>query len=286
VLLELDASSARMSLELARRDRDGARAALQSMRAASTLARQEFERIEKLREQSVVSQGEMDQARSKRDAAEAELEGAKARLARAESAVRLAQDELEHLRVVAPFDGVVTARSVEVGESVVPGQGVLELTSLDRLYVSAPIDEIDIGRLATGLPARVTLDPHPGVEWRGTVTRVSAVVDEIKEQNRTLEVEVELAPDPKLPQPRPGSSADVQIILARRDSVLRVPTFAVAEGRRVLVIHGGKAVSREVQTGLKNWQWIEVRGGLAPGDVVITNLDKQGVKPGARVTAP
>jgi HlyD family secretion protein len=285
VLLELDPTSARNQLDLALRDRDALRASIQSASAAARLANQELERIQKLHAQNVVSQEQLDQSRSRAEAAQAELDAARARLARAESSVRLANDELAHQRVLAPFDGIVTARFVEVGESVVPGQPVLELTDPARLYVVAPIDEIDIGRLRNGLPARVTLDPYPGLEWTGVVSRVSAVVNDIKEQNRTLDVEVELKPDPTHPEPKPGTSADVQIVLDRRDQVLRVPTFAVAEGKRVLVVQNGHAVTRVVEAGLKNWEWTEVRSGLKDGERVITNLDRQGLKPGVAVVA-
>jgi HlyD family secretion protein len=283
VLLELDASSARHQLDLARREQEALRAALLSAQAAARLARQEFTRIETLSAQNVVSAEQLDQARSRRDAADAELQAAEARLARAASAVRMANDELAHLKVVAPFDGVISTRLVEVGESVIPGQPVLELVSLERLYVSAPIDELDIGRLKVGLPARVTLDPYPGVTWNGVLSLVSAVVNDVREQNRTLDVEVEMAPDPTRPTPKPGTSADIQIVLDRRDSVLRVPTFAIAENRRVMVIENGRATTREVKTGLKNWEWTEVREGLKPGERVITNLDRPGLKAGVAV---
>jgi HlyD family secretion protein len=199
--------------------------------------------------------------------------------------VRLAQGEVEHLRVLAPFDGIVSQRMVEVGESVIPGQPVLEVVSLDRLYVSAPLDEIDIGRVREGLPARVTLDPYRGRVWQGVVTRVSPVVNDVREQNRTLEVEVEMTPDPEAPEPKPGTSADVEIVLAKRDGVLRVPTQAVIEGKRVLAIENGKAVERPVKTGLRNWDWTEITDGLREGAAVITSLEKQGVKAGARVAA-
>jgi HlyD family secretion protein len=162
---------------------------------------------------------------------------------------------------------------------------VLEVVSLDRLYVSAPLDEIYIGRVREGLPARVTLDPYRGRVWQGVVTRVSPVVNDIKEQNRTLDVEVEMTPDPTAPLPKPGTSADVEIILDRREGVLRVPTNAVIEGKRVLLIEKGAAVAREVTIGLKNWDWSEVTDGLAEGGAVITSLEKQGVKAGARVVA-
>ncbi len=284
-LLLLDESTARTQLEVVGRDLEAAHAAAGAAGAAATLARQQHERTASLFKSSLVSQGEMDLAKSRLESAEAELEGAEAREKRARSAVRLGQDELDHLRVLAPFDGVVSQRMVEVGEPVVPGQPVLEVVSLDRLYVSAPLDEIDIGRVREGLPARVTLDPYRGRVWQGAVSRVSPVVNDVREQNRTLEVEVEMRPDPTAPQPKPGTSADVEIILARRDSVLRVPTNAVIEGKRVLVIENGQAVSRDVKTGLKNWDWTEIVDGLGEGKTVITSLERQGVKPGARVVA-
>ncbi len=284
-LLLLDASTAGTQLEVAQRDVEATRATAEAARAAATLARQQYERTQALFKSNVVSQSEMDLAKSREESASAELEGAEARLKRARSAVRLAQDELAHLRVVAPFDGVVSQRMVEVGESVIPGQAVMEVVSLDRLYVSAPLDEIDIGRVKEGLPARVTLDPYRGRVWQGVVTRVSPVVNDVREQNRTLEVEVEFRNEANAPTPRPGTSADVEIILDKRERVLRVPTNAVIEGKRVLIVENGTAVARDVQVGLKNWSWTEVKDGLAEGVAVITSLEKQGVKAGARVAA-
>jgi len=199
--------------------------------------------------------------------------------------VRVARDDLDHMKVTAPYAGVVAQRLAEVGESVNPGQPVIEIVSLDELYVSASIDEVDTGRLREGLPARVTLDPYRGVEWRGSVSRVFPAVDDRLQQNRTLQVEVDIAPDPTKPTPRPGSSADVVIVLDTRPEVLRVPTFAVLEDKRVLLLDRGKAVSREVETGLRNWEWTEIRKGLKGGETVITSVDKEGVRPGARVQA-
>jgi HlyD family secretion protein len=284
-LLLLDRSTAETQLEVAKRDLESARAAAGAARAAATLARQQHERTASLFQSGVVSQGEMDLSKSRLESAEAELSGAEARQQRALSAIRLAEDELAHLRVLAPFDGIVSQRLVEIGESVIPGQPVLEVVSLDRLYVSAPLDEIDIGRVREGLPARVTLDPYRGRVWQGVVTRVSPVVNDIREQNRTLDVEVEMKPDPAAPLPKPGTSADIEIILDQHEDVLRVPTNAVIEGKHVLLLEKGVAVSRPVKTGLRNWDWTEVTDGLSEGGAVITSLEKQGVKAGARLVA-
>jgi HlyD family secretion protein len=281
-MLLLDSSTAQTQLDVARRDLDALEAAAEAARSAATLARQQHDRIAQLRKSDLMSQGEMDQSNSALERADAELKAAEARLERARSAVHLAQDELQHLRVLAPFDGVVTQRLVEVGESVVPGEPVIEVMDADRLYVEAPLDEIDIGRLREGLPARVTLDPYRGRTWHGVVSRVSPIVNDIKEQNRTLQVEVDLMAEASAPRPKPGTSADVEIILDARTDVLRVPTNAVIEGKRVLVAESGKIVSKDVEVGLKNWDWTEVRGGLKEGELVVTSLEKQGVKAGVR----
>jgi HlyD family secretion protein len=285
VLLALDRSTAATHLEAARRDLEAVTALHRAARAAATLARSSFERTERLGKDDLVSQAQLDEVRSRRDGAEADLHAAEARVASGRAAVRLAEDELAHLEVRAPFDGVVTRRLVEIGESVVPGQPVLELVDPDRLYVSAPIDERDAGRLEKGLPARVTLDTYPGVTWRGRIARVAPMVETAKEQNRTLEVEVELPVERGQPRPRPGMTADVEVVLERRERVLRIPSFALLEGRRVLVVERGRAIARDVQTALRNWEWTEVRSGVKEGESVVTSLDRSGLKDGVAVTA-
>jgi len=112
---------------------------------------------------------------------------------------------------------------------------------------------------------------------------VAPYVSDVQEQNRTLEVEVSFRRGPGDPDPRPGTSADVEIVLNSRRGVLRVPTFAVVEGNQVLVVDRGRAQRRRVAAGIRNWDFTEITSGLAEGDRVITNLDRVQVKPGARV---
>lgn len=283
-LLRLDRSTATAQLDAARRQHEEVVAAHESAHANERLAVQQFERAQQLLAQKLIAQEQMDQARAGRDAAVSALRAAEARVLVARAAVQTAENELRHLEIRAPFAGVVTRRLVEVGESVTIGQRVLEMMSLDRLYVSAPIDERDAGRLAVGLPARVTLDPFPGSTWSGRVARVAPYVDETREQNRTIEAEVDLPRAAQLPTPAPGMSADVEIVLERRDSTLRVPSAAVVEGRRVLLIENGRARTREIVSGLRSWEWTEVRSGLRSGERVITTLDRPGLVAGVRVS--
>jgi HlyD family secretion protein len=283
IVLRLDAGTERARLLASRRNADVARATAQQASTAATLARQQHARIVSLHKQGLASQEELDQAEARKDGSEAELRAAEARRLSAEAAVLLAEDDLSHTEIRAPFDGTVAHRYVEVGEQVIPGQALLELVGLSRLYVSAPIDERDAGRLREGLPVRITLDTYPGVAWQSLLTRLSPVVEAAEAQNRTQEVEADIPPDPSKPEPSPGMTADVEIILGRREAVLRVPTFAVIDGKRVLAVIAGRAVSRQVEVGLKSWEWTEVRSGLREGDRVITSLDRAGLKDGVRV---
>jgi HlyD family secretion protein len=285
LVLQLDPSTAAAQRHSAEHDAEAVAAAHRSAHVDAELAAIEYRRVSALHEEHVATDENLDAARAKRDAAAAALAAAEARYHAAEAVVGSREDELAHLRIRMPFTGVLTQRLIETGESVLPGQAVAEVMTLDSLYVRAPLDERDAAMVAPGQDARVTLDPFPGTVWKAPVTRVAPVVEETRESNRTLSIEVDLPPWRTGPRPRPGMSADVEIVLELRNDVLRVPTAAVLDGRRVLALRNGRAVAREVKAGLRNWDWTEITSGLSPGEVVITTLDRPGVRAGARVRA-
>jgi HlyD family secretion protein len=163
----------------------------------------------------------------------------------------------------------------------VPIPPVIDLLDPGSIYVSAPIDEVDAERVHPGQAVRITVDSRPGASFAGRVTRVAPYVLDDLEQNRTVEVEAE----PDEPQAAagvlPGTSADVEVILDRREDVLRLPAAAVADGGRVLVLAGGVLEERHITTGLGNWEWIEVVGGLSEGDTVAVARDSTEIRPGA-----
>ncbi len=80
----------------------------------------------------------------------------------------------------------------------------------------------------------------------------------------------------------PGTSADVEVILSTRDDVLRIPTGALIEGNKALILHQGVIEERQLETGLRNWDYTEITGGLTEGDRVVTSLDRVEVQAGAR----
>ena len=105
---------------------------------------------------------------------------------------------------------------------------------------------------------------------------------DVQQQSRTFEVEVDLDDAAFARTLLPGSSADVEVILDARDGVLRVPSYALIDGKKALVLRDGTLAAVPVEIGLRNWGFAEVKRGLAAGDAVVVSLDRAEVKEGAR----
>jgi HlyD family secretion protein len=288
LLLKMDDAVARAQVELAKRSIDTARAQREEAATVLDLAAREWTRVARLQETGVASDGMADEARNARQRAEAALATAEAALRQAAAAAGVAQHQLDWTELTAPFDGVVAELSTHVGEYITPAPPgvpippVIDLIGASELYVSAPIDEMDSARIRPGQEARVTVDAWPDRSFRGTVHKIGAYVEDQLEQNRTVEVEVAFE-NPEGLRILPGTSADVEIILARRNGVLRVPSSAVSGGAGVLVVEDGRLAERTVETGLKSWAFVEVTKGLAEGDTVVVSRDKPEIKAGAAV---
>ena len=107
---------------------------------------------------------------------------------------------------------------------------------------------------------------------------------DVEKQARTVEVEVDFADPAEIKGLLVGYSADVEIVLDTRADALRVPTAALLEGGRVLVMgKDGLLDERKVRTGIANWEYTEVLEGLQGGEKVVTSLEKEGVKAGIKV---
>ncbi|HSB36779.1 MAG TPA: efflux RND transporter periplasmic adaptor subunit, partial [Thermoanaerobaculia bacterium] len=270
-----------------------ARAAEREACQSAVQASRDLARNEMLSRDALVSEELLDRLRTARDNAAAACDAARARVAQAAAGVDVARVTLEKTVLRAPFDGVVADVTTELGEWITPSPPglpippVLEVLDVGSIYVSAPLDEADVAKVAAGLPCRVTFDAFPGRSFGGRVTRVAPFVLDVKEQNRTFDVEASLDDGAFAETLKPGLSADVTVVLRAKDGVLRFPGYALLEGDHVLLLREGRLVRAPVKTGLRNWDFVEVAGGLAEGDPVVVSLDRVEVKEGARaVIAP
>jgi HlyD family secretion protein len=136
------------------------------------------------------------------------------------------------------------------------------------------------------MTGRVTLDAYRGRHFAGRVRRIAPYVLAVEKQARTAEVEVEFERPGETKNLLVGYSADIEIVVTGHDDVVRIPTPALMPGNRVLVLGtDGVLEERKIETGLANWEFTEVKSGLARGDRVVASLEREGVKAGARAVA-
>lgn len=290
VLLQLDPTLAKARLDLARRERESARAEAERACFAAERAGRELARNRRLAREGIVSTDLLDQVESGARTANAACEAARAAGKRAEASIDVAATQLDYMTLRAPFDGVIAELKIEVGEWSTPSPPVIQVPSVidvidtSSIYVSAPMDEVDSARLRPGLPARVAIDAYPGRRFPGRVAQVGAYVLDVEEQNRTVDIEVELDDQAFSATLLPGTSADVEVILETHADVLRVPTAALLTGDKVLLVDDDTLIERQVEVGLRNWDVTEITAGVAEGDRVVVSLDRAEVQAGARVT--
>ena len=291
LLLRLDGSTQRAQLELARRELAAVQAEKRRACLAAERAVRELARVRKLAVEEIVSTDLLDQVESGQLIAEAACQASQANVARAEAAVGLYRAEARKAELRAPFDGVVAEIAAEVGEWTTPSPPalpvppVIDMLDPSSIYISAPMDEVDSARIGVGQEVRVTVDSHRDTAFNGRVVRIAPYVLDIQEQNRTVEIEVDLDQAAEASRLLPGTSADVEIILTVESNALRIPTSALIGGGKVLILEAGEIKERAVEVGLRNWDFVEVAGGLDEGDRVITSLDRPEVKEGAEAVA-
>ena len=287
VILRMDDTTQRAQLELARSTLAAAEARHAETCVLARRATREYERYQKAGDQ-LVSPDRLDELSSRVESAEAGCSTSLAQVEQSHAELRVYESQLEKTTLRAPFSGTLAELSVELGEFLTPSPpGVplppaLDLIDLDSIYITAPMDEVDSARIRAGQAARVTLDPYPDRSFDAHVERVAPYVLDVEAQNRTVEIDVELEDGDFAKQLLPGTSADVEVILEVHEGSLRIPTRALLEGRRVLLLARGEIVSREIQVGLRNWDWTEVLSGLMESDRVITSLGDAAVRAGAK----
>ena len=198
LLLRVQDSLQGAQLKLAEDERKVALAQRDQACLAAERAVRERGRTRGLAAQGIVSADQIDGVDSQAGTAEAACRAARATAERASSAVGLAHAQLRQTVLLAPFDGIVADTFIEEGEwtspspPALPIPPVLDLIDTRSIYVSAPMDEVDSARVRKGQPARVTVDSHRGRHFAARVAEVAPYVVDRLEQNRTVEIELEL----------------------------------------------------------------------------------------------
>lgn len=197
------------------------RAQLANTRANHNLVKLNTERTRSLRAQELVSQQELDQA-------EAQLTQAEAQLQIQQASVQTAEVDLARCNLYAPIDGIVMDRLAEVGKTVAASLNAPKLFSiaadLTKMQIEADVAEGDIGSVEVGQTVNFTVDTYPNRQFRGKVSQIRnspVVVQNVVTYVTIIDVHNE---DLKL---KPGMTANVSIVTARKEDVLRIANSAL-----------------------------------------------------------
>ena len=215
-----------------------AKANLNSATAQRDKAKKDFQRAEALYKQKLVPASQLDAARSLYEAAAAQqnalverlslvkegatkdaLLAAEHRVAQAQAALQIAEEQLKNARIAAPMAGVILKKNAERGEIIAQGTPVYTIGDLENPWIKVYVKEDKLGQVKLGQPAQVTIDSFPGKIYAGTVTYISAEAEFTPKTVQTQEERVKLVfgvkvrvknPDGEL---KPGMPADVKILL-------------------------------------------------------------------------
>jgi RND family efflux transporter MFP subunit len=245
---------------------DQSRAELERMQANADLAGVTSNRWQALLAKHAVSQQEADQTRANYIAAQAAVDASRAN-------VRRLEQLQSYERIIAPFDGIITARNTDIGDLIDAGSGSnnpRELFHMDatgelRVYVAVP--EVDADAIHDGDSAMLTQDSDPGKNIAGTIVRNASAINQ---STRTLNVEVDI--DNSKGVLLPGAYVFVHFHLPPNGSTVTIPSNALlfrAEGLRVGVVRGDRVLLVPVTIGHDFGNSVEIISGLTVTDEVI-----------------
>jgi len=187
-----------------------------------------LERNTDLRKRGIVTQDALDAAKTAADQATAQVELDKAQIAQAQAYLATAKTNLEHTIITSPIDGIVTQRSVDVGQTVQASMTAPTLfiiaADLTKMQVSANVDESDVGRVRPGQMVTFRVDAYPGEEFRGTVSQIR--LNPIVVNNVTTYATMIDVPNAEF-RLKPGMTANLKIQVNKRTDVTRVPNSAL-----------------------------------------------------------
>jgi membrane fusion protein, multidrug efflux system len=255
-------AEARKGEVLMKLDASQEEALLRSAEADAQLAKTDLERARDLAMKKVVSGAEFDSAQSK--------------FTRMNAVVDQMRSNIAKKSIIAPFDGQLGIRQVNVGQMINAGQQVVALTALNPVYVDFALPEQYLSKLAKGLEVTVRADAFPGRQFEGKLTALNSMVDPVT-RNVSLQATLD-NPDHAL---HPGMFAKVEVALTQTKKTIVIPGSAVSYapyGDSVFVIEKKKDPKTGKESEMLRQQFVRI--GEARGDFVAVT---QGLKPGETV---
>lgn len=261
-------------------------------------SRRIYDRNKQLISGNFIAESDLDTSRTNVDVNKAQVEVAKAQVLQNRAALNQAETNLRYTKILSPVNGTVISRSVDVGQTVAASFQTPTLFTiaedLTKMQIDTNVDEADISRTRVGQEVRFTVDAYQDIDFQGKVSEIrnaATVVSNVVTYDVVVQVD---NVDLKL---KPGMTANVSIITARKESVLLVPNSALrfrpkdtgeskngeirnrtgkgGRGQGIWVLENGKPVRKEIKTGINDGSFTEIVSGLQEGMNVITSQDGQ-----------
>ena len=240
-----------------------------------------FNRNKELFEKNLISQQQFDINKAEFDNAQLNKELAQEKFDLLQKGVTVGGKNEN--TIISPINGTVLEKLVNEGDPVVPltsyqaGTPLLTLAPMEELIFKGTVDEIDVGKLKSGMKTDIKVGALPGEEVQGVLSKISPKAK--KQDNTTLfDIEIEVT-DQGSKTLRAGYSANADIIISRKDSILVIPerlvTFAGDTARVEVQDSLGNIDFKDIEVGLSDGLNIEVVNGLALGDKVVERPPKE-----------
>ncbi|MBP1738562.1 MAG: macA 1 [Deltaproteobacteria bacterium] len=295
VLVRLDDSELVQQVEIARSALAAAKAAVDRVEADERRTKavmdkvlRDHERNRRLFANKSISVNEIENSEKSLTVAEADFASARAASVEKKKNLIVAQNTLDYnlarlddTVIKAPFNGLIVRRDREPGDVVVPGSSIFVLISTQELWIRAWVDETDLAKLSPGQASRIVFRSEPDHPYPGKVARLGRETDR---ETRQFVVDVEVNALPV--NWSVGQRAEVYIQTVRKTDVVVVPLrFLLRNKDRIglYLVDGGQASWRPLNIGVRGREAVEVLGGLAPGDTVITSVGPREITDGRRV---
>lgn len=245
-------------------------------------AKHEFDRSSQLKEKKLTSDQEYESSHKQYEQAKLRLSMAKEKLALfVNGKISIAGTDIETV-IKAPASGFILERMIDVGDPIVPltsyqaGTVLFTLADMKKLLFKGTVDEIDVGKLKEGMEADIQVGALPGKPVKGILEKISLKAR--KDNNTTVfpvEIEIQLEEDRVL---RAGYSANANIIIQKKDSVLAIPERVVTfrNDSAFVNIQDGEAKKEIfIETGLSDAIYIEIKSGLKKDQEVLEKEVKE-----------
>ena len=302
VIAKLDQKTFSAQRDQARANLVNAEANVERSRADLVEKKQKFKRVSSLFKEGLIAGSERDVAEAAFLASSAQLKSAEAQVKQHKAALELAEVNLGYTVIKSPVDGIVISRNVDIGQTVAASFQTPTLFTiakdLTEMQVNTNVDEADIGAVRVGQEAQFTVDAYPELTFQGKISQIRnapVVIQNVV----TYDVIID-APN-KDAQLKPGMTANVSILISRRDNVLKVLNSALRfkhseevargqaneeKGTKVWVLGNGLIRPVFIKTGISDGTYTEVvEGNIAEGDGVVIEAAVKNKKSG-KTSAP